>query len=511
MFRKSLLSLAFAAVAGHAADITIAYDADPVSLDPMQQLSADTIQMANLIFDPLVRYNHKNEIQPRLAERWERIGDNVTRFYLRRDVKFHSGNPMNADDVVFSFNRAKDAPNFKSVIAPFEEIRKVDDYTVEIVEKKPYPLSLQMLTNLFIMDSKFYSGTDDQGRDKALIALEGGSFAEHNTSGTGAFKVQSREQGVKSVYVRNADFYGKTGNVDKITLVPIKENATRTSALLSGDVDWIFPVPPTDIGRVKKVDKLAFHTIPSSRVLFFYMDSDIEPAFKDLRVRQAVNYAVNNQGLVDKIMRETATAAAQNSPPGYLGHDESLVPVFDLEKAKALMKEAGYEQGFEISIIAPNDRYINDEKVAQAVAAMLAKINIKANLTTMPRAQYFVERDKCTTGMNMLGIAPVTADSIDYATYITHSKDQEKGLGQYNCGYRNAELDALIEEAMITVDAQKRGEILKKISRIEYEDAAIVPLYWQNLHWAYDKRFSNFPEIVNSENIPKWDQLIVSE
>ena len=306
MFRKSLLSLAFAAVAGHAADITIAYDADPVSLDPMQQLSADTIQMANLIFDPLVRYNHKNEIQPRLAERWERIGDNVTRFYLRRDVKFHSGNPMNADDVVFSFNRAKDAPNFKSVIAPFEEIRKVDDYTVEIVEKKPYPLSLQMLTNLFIMDSKFYSGTDDQGRDKALIALEGGSFAEHNTSGTGAFKVQSREQGVKSVYVRNADFYGKTGNVDKITLVPIKENATRTSALLSGDVDWIFPVPPTDIGRVKKVDKLAFHTIPSSRVLFFYMDSDIEPAFKDLRVRQAVNYAVNNQGLVDKIMRETA-------------------------------------------------------------------------------------------------------------------------------------------------------------------------------------------------------------
>ncbi|MDO4435651.1 MAG: ABC transporter substrate-binding protein [Cardiobacteriaceae bacterium] len=511
MLKKTLLTLSLLSALAQAATIKIAYDADPVSLDPMQQLSADTIQMANLVFDGLVRYDHENKILPRLAERWERVNETTTRFYLRQGVKFHSGNPFTADDVVFSFNRAMSAPNFKSVIAPFEKIEKIDDFTVDIVEKKPYPLTLNMLTNLFIMDSKFYSGNDDKGQPKDQIALKGGSFAENNPSGTGAFKIESREQGIKVVFVKNPDFYEKTGNVDRIELSAIKENATRISALLSGDVDFIFPVPPNDIARVKEDKRLNLHTMPSSRIIFFYMDENLQPAFKDKRVRLAFNYAVNNQGIVDKIMKEGATAAGQSSPPGYLGHVPELTPRYDLDKAKALMKEAGFADGFEVDLIAPNDRYVNDAKIAEAVAAQLAKINVKANLTTMPRAQYFVYRDECKAAVNMLGIAPITSDSIDYATYIVHSKDAEKGLGQYNCSYKNPELDALIEQAISELDEDKRKALLQEISRIQYEDAPLIQMHWQNLHWAYTKRFSNFPEVVNSENIPKWDLLQVKE
>ncbi|MGY0398339.1 MAG: ABC transporter substrate-binding protein, partial [Ostreibacterium sp.] len=310
-------SLAIAmAVSAQAADITVAYDADPVSLDPMEQLSAGTLRMAHLVFDPLVRTNSKLEYVPRLAESWQQISPTITRFRLRPNVKFHSGNPMTADDVIWSFNRLKRSTDFKGIFTPYKEMQKVDDLTVDLVANKPYPLVLANATYIFVMDSKFYTGKTSDGKDKSAIAKNIGSFASTHESGTGVFKVKSRQQGVKLELSKNTDYWGPSGNIDNLTWVPIKENATRLAALLSGDVDMIMPVAPTDLQRVEENKNTGLLTLPSDRIITIQLNEKVVPQFKDVRVRQAVAYAVNNAGIRKKIMRGFATAAGQNSPTG---------------------------------------------------------------------------------------------------------------------------------------------------------------------------------------------------
>lgn len=511
--KLTTLSLAIAiAVSANAADLKIAYDADPVSLDPMEQLSGATLQMAHLVFDPLVRTNNKLEYVPRLAESWEQINPVTTRFRLRQGVKFHSGNPMTADDVVWSFNRYKTSGDFKAVFAPYTELKKVDDFTVDLIAEKPYPLVLANATYLFVMDSKFYSGQTDDGKDKSAVEKNVGTFASTHTSGTGVFKVKSRQQGVKFELEKNTDFWGPSGNVDHLTWVPIKENATRLAALLSGDVDLIAPVAPTDLDRVRENESTELLTMPSDRIITIQLNQNVVPEFKDPKVRLAVIYAINNAGIAKKIMRGFATAAGQNSPEGYAGYDAKLTPRYDLEKAKQLMKEAGYEKGFTVTMISPNNRYVNDEKIAQAIAAMLKKINITVNLTTMPKAQYWPEFDKMKNGIQLVGWSSDTGDSANYSEYLTMTQNKETGRGQYNSGfYSNPELDQLVDQANTEMDADKRSELLKKVSQIEYDDAAYVPLHWQNLSWGYHKKVTNLADYVNLKNFPLLGDIIVDE
>ncbi|WP_354625071.1 ABC transporter substrate-binding protein [Psychromonas sp. MME2] len=384
-FLKTKLAIALFAAglsfSAAAADITVAYDADPVSLDPHEQLSGGTLQMSHMLFDPLVRFTKELEFEPRIAEKWERIDANTFRFQLRKGVKFHSGNSLTADDVIWTFNRLKISGDFKGVFAPYDAMVKVDDYTVELKSSEPYPLVLQTATYIFPMDSKFYSGEMD-GKDKAAIVKHGGSFASTNVSGTGPFTVTSREQGIKVVFERFKDYWDtkSPGNVDKLTLVPIKENATRVAALLSGDVDLINPVAPNDHNRVEKTKGVDLITVPGTRIITFQMNQESNPALKDVRVRQAIVHAINNDGIVKKIMKGFATTAGQQGPAGYAGYDAALVPRYDLKKAKQLMKEAGYEKGFKLTMMAPNNRYVNDAQIAQAASAMLSKIGIKVDL-----------------------------------------------------------------------------------------------------------------------------------
>lgn len=506
-----LLTLALA-LNSNAANLTIAYDADPVSLDPMEQLSGATLQLSHLIFDPLVRTNSKLELVPRLATRWQQLSPTVTRFSLRRGVTFHSGNRMSADDVVWTFNRLQKSVDFKGIFAPYSEMRKVDDYTVDLVAKTPYPLVIANATYIFVMDSKFYTGTTSDGKDKSEITKSTGSFASLNASGTGMFKVKSRQQGVKLELEKNTNYWGPSGNVDHLTWVPIKENATRLAALLSGDVDLIAPVAPTDLDRVRKNRNTRLLTMPTDRLITIQLNQKVVPQFRDIRVRQAVVYAINNPGIVKKIMRGFATAGAQFSPAGYSGHDATLMPRFDLKKARELMKKAGHENGFTVSMISPNNRYINDEKIAQAIVAMLRKINIKVNLTTMPKAQYWPEFDKKEAGILLIGWSSDTGDSANYSEYLTMTPNAETGRGQYNAGfYSNPKLDQLVNQANTEMDPIKRSQILKKVSRIEYDHAAYVPLHWQNLSWGYHKKILNMADIVNLKNFPLLGDLIIKE
>ncbi|GAA3536967.1 ABC transporter substrate-binding protein [Zobellella aerophila] len=496
-----------------AADITIAYDADPVSMDPHEQLSGATLEMSHLLFDPLVRWTKEFEFEARLAEKWERVDDTRVRFHLRQGVKFHSGNEFTADDVLWTVNRLKGSPDFKAIFEPIAEVVKVDEHTIEVVTKGPYPLVLNTVTYIFPMDSKFYSGTTEDGKDKADVVKHGGSFASTHTSGTGPFKLIFRQQGVKVEYERNPDYWDKQspGNVDKMTLVPIKEDATRVAALLAGDVDFIKPVSPNDHDRVKSADGVKLVTLPGTRIITFQMNQDSFEPFRDVRVRQAVNYAINQDGIVQRIMRGFATTAGQQPPAGYLGHNPELKPRFDLDKAKALMAEAGYQDGFKISMIAPNNRYVNDFRIAEAVKAMLARINVDVDLKTMPVAQYWPEFDKCAADMLMIGWHSDTEDSANFSEFLTMTRNAETGRGQYNCGhYSNSEVDGLIESANLETDTAKREAMLQQAEKILYDDAAFVPLHWQNLAWGARDKVQAEP-IVNAMDFPYLGDLVVKE
>ena len=513
-FLKTKLAIALLATglnfSATAADITIAYDSDPVTLDPHEQLSGGVLQMSHMLFDPLVRFTKEFDFEPRLAEKWERVDDNTFRFTLRKGVKFHSGNTMTADDVVWTFNRLKTSQDFKNVFSPYEKLVKIDDYTVELVSFEPYPLVLQTATYLFPMDSKFYSG-DMDGVDKSIIIKHGGSFASTHVSGTGPFTIESREQGVKVVFDRFDNYWdtNSPGNVDKLTLVPIKENATRVAALLSGDVDLIHPVAPNDQKRVIDTKNIELTTVAGTRIITLQMNQSSNEALKDVRVRQAIVYAINNEAIVKKIMKGFATTAGQQGPAGYAGYDASLTPRYDLKKAKQLMKEAGYEKGFKLSMIAPNNRYVNDAQIAQAASSMLAKIGITVDLKTMPKAQYWPEFDKCAADMLMIGWHSDTEDSANFSEFLTMTRDTETGRGAYNCGhYSNPKVDNLVNTANAETDPAKRAAMLQEVEQILYNDAAFVPLHWQNLAWGA-KSTLNVSPIVNALNFPYLGDLVV--
>jgi len=491
--------------------LRMAYDSDPTSLDPHEQLSGATLQMSHLLFDPLIRFRQDLSIEPRLAKSFETIDERTTRFHLREGVKFQSGRTLSAHDVVWTFNRLKQSPDFKALFEPFSEARAVDDVTVDLVTKGPYPLVLNLATYIFPMDRAYYSGVDRRGRPKDAIVKHGASFASTHASGTGPFIVTEREQGVRLKLERFADYWDKDspGNVDEIVFTPIKEPATRVAALLAGDVDFIAPVPPTDLARLKQASCCTLITMPSTRILTFQLNQERVPAFKDPRVRLAMIYAVNGAGIAEKIMRGLATEAGQLSPQGYAGHDPALVPRYDLAKAKALMKEAGYEDGFAATMMAPNNRYIEDARVAEAVAAMLAKINIRVDLQTMPKAQYWQRFDERAADIMMIGWQSDTQDSANFYEFLVMTPDKTKGYGQYNAGsYSNPEIDRLTIETQAMTDRDRRADILRKIERLIYDDAALLPLHWQHLSWAA-RNNAKIGAVVNIIDMPYLGDLII--
>ncbi|MGB3020832.1 MAG: ABC transporter substrate-binding protein [Methyloceanibacter sp.] len=503
---------AFACVVpAEARTLRMAYDADPTSLDPHEQLASATLQFSHLVFDPLLRFRKDLTLEPRLATSWEKIDDRTTRFHLRQGVRFHSGRTLSAADLVWTFNRLKQSPDFKALFEPFSEAKAVDDLTVDLITKGPYPLVLNLATYIFAMDREFYGGMDERGRAKDEIVKHGASFASTHPAGTGPFIVTEREQGTRLKFKRFADYWDKDspGNVDEIVFTPIKEPATRVAALLAGDVDFIAPVPPTDVDRIERSPCCTLVTMPSARPVTFELNQNRVPAFKDPRVRLAINYAVNRQGIAEKIMRGFATPAGQLSPPGYAGHDPALQPRFDLAKARMLMEQAGYADGFSVTMMAPNNRYIEDYRIAQAIAAMLAKIKIKVDLQTMPKAQYWQRFDERAADMMMIGWQSDTQDSANFYEFLVMTPDPKTGYGQYNAGtYSNPEVDRLTLATQTMTDAEARARRLKEIERILHDDAALVPLHWQHLSWAAGKNVHIEP-VVSVIDMPYLGDLVM--
>ncbi len=485
--------------------LNFAYDADPVSLDPHEQLSGGTLQLSHMIFDPLVRWNTDLGFDARLAESWERVDDTTMRFKLRSGVKFHSGNPMTSADVVWTINRLKESPDFKGIFASWSMVTAVDDMTVEIKTDGPNPLVLHTATYVFPMDSKFY----EEGG--AEIVKHGDSFASKTVSGTGPFVISEREQGVKVVFERNADYWDtdSPGNVQTAILTPIKEAPTRVAALLAGDVDFIAPVPPTDLERIEGDENTHLVTKSGTRIITLQLNQKRHEALANPKVRLAMVYAINNEGIVQKIMKGFGTAAAQMSPKGYLGYNPALTPRFDLAKAQALMEEAGYADGFDATMMCPNNRYVNDFKICEAAAAMLAKINVRIDLTTMPKAQYWPKFDERAADIMMIGWHADTEDSANFYEFLAMTPNEETGRGQYNSGnYSNAKVDDLTEASLVETDEGTRAKQLQEVEQILHDEAAFVPLHWQDLAWAARKGV-NIEPVLNVMNFPYLGDLVI--
>ena len=506
----ALFSL-LAALPAHAKTLRLAYDADPVSMDLHEQLSGGTLQFSHMVCDPLLRWNQQLGFEPRLASSWERNNDTSVRFNLRKGVKFHSGREMTAKDVKFTFDRLKNSEDFKGIFANFVDAKIINEHTIDLITDGPYPLVEHTATYIFPLDSAFYTGTDARGRDKGEIVKHGDSFASTYVSCTGPYTVASREQGVKVVFERFADYWDtdSPGNVDRIVFTPIKEDPTRVAALLSGDIDFAAPIPPTDLARIDGSDKVDLVTMSGTRIITFQLNQKRKPELADARVRQAIVHAVNNAGIVEKIMKKFGTAAAQQSPKGYIGYNPALKPRYDLKKARALMAEAGHADGFTVTMMAPNNRYVNDAKIAEAVAGMLAKINIKVDLTTMPKAQYWPKFDERAADIMMIGWHSDTEDSANFSEFLSMTPDDQTGYGQYNSGnYSNAEVDQLVLDSAKQTDPATRAQMLQRVEQILYDDAAFVPLHWQDRAWAARKGV-HIDKIVNVMNFPYLGDLVM--
>lgn len=503
--------LAAFAGASEGRTLRLATDADFISMDPHAQLSGEMVQYAHLVFDPLLRWTRGMTFEPRLATRWERVSDTAVRFYLRRDVRFHSGNLFTAEDVKWTLDRLMRSEDYKELFEPFEGARIIDEHTVDLVTRKPYALILNMATFLFPMDRRFYWGVDASGRYRDAVVKAGPSFALTRASGTGKYRVVSRDPGVKTVLQRFPEYWDKTspGNVDTILWTPIRNDAARVSALLTGKVDLVTPVPLQDHARIRADEALQLVTTAGSRLITLQLNQKRRVEFRNPRVRQAMACAVNTADIAEKIMKGAATPASQQGPRGFSGYQPNLKPRFDLTRARALLKEAGYENGFACTMIAPNNRYLNDAKIAEAVVGMLSKIGITVNLKTLPKSHYWDRFDAQDADIQMIGWHPETQDSASYTEALLMCPDAETGHGRYNSGnYCNPKVDELILSARMETNDARRRSVLRQVEQILYDEAAFIPLHWQHLSWA-GRRNLGIAAVVNMQNFPYYGDLVI--
>ncbi len=488
---------------------------DALTLDPQAQNEGPTHTLLHQIYEPLVVRDFNGAFDAALATDWSPTDDpNVWRFNLRQGVKFHDGADFTAEDVVFSFERAKSPDSdMKELLNSIVEIRAVDDYTIDFVTDGPNPILPSNLTDIFMMDKDWA-----QANNAVKVQdFEGGedTFSARNTNGTGPYKLVSREPDVMTVIERNEDYWGRDQfplGFSRIEYSPIQNAATRVAALLSGEIDFTQDVPVQDLQRVDDTDGLVVKSAPQNRVIFFGMnmgDADlandnVEGAnpFSDVRVRQAMRIAINRDAIKKVVMRDQSQPAGVIMPPFVNGWTAELdsVPATDIDAAKALMAEAGYADGFTIQLDCPNDRYINDEAICQAAVGMLGQIGVTVNLDAKPKAQHFPLINNLETDFYMLGWGIPTFDSEYIFNFLVHTKGDQ--YGSWNgTRYSNPDLDEKIVSLASNTDLDARNADIASIWEVVQEEVLYLPIHHQVLNWGMK---DGMTIAVDSEDEPKF-------
>jgi peptide/nickel transport system substrate-binding protein len=495
----AITAIALSGASAHALTLRYANQGDLKSLDPYTLNETTANAHLGHVYEGLTSRGKDLAIGPGLAERWEVLdGAKKWRFHLRRGVKFHNGEDFTADDVIFSADRVRAAgSNFQTRVPKGAKFVKIDAHTVEVELESPNPIMIAQWDTWYIMSKKWAEANNTLAPTPAAATTP--SHASLNTNGTGPFRIESHQPGVKTVFKANTAWWGKKEhNLDEIVFTPIPNDATRVAALLSGEVDVIEPVPVQDIPRVNSSDKAKVLAGPELRTIFLgydqirdeLLESNVKGKnpFKDVRVREAFNIAVDKAGIQRSVMRGLSTPSALMIAPSLFTFSKDFPnPKLDADRAKKLLADAGYPNGFEVGMDCPNDRYVNDAQICQAVVGMLARIGVKVNLNAQPKAQYFAKVLKSggyKTSFYLLGWTPGTFDSHNVLHDIHGCRADGSPRGEANLGgYCNKDVDALTDKILVEADVAKRDGLIKQAYEITTKEFAYVPLHQQALSW----------------------------
>jgi peptide/nickel transport system substrate-binding protein len=478
-------------------ELVIALAAPVTALDPHFHNLTPNNGLTKHVFENLVTYDEKQQLKPGLAESWRALDDTTWEFKLRRDARFHDGTPFTADDVIATFKRIPNVPNspasFTIFTRPVTSLTATDPHTLVMRTASPHPgLPRDMAGVQIISKAAVEAKTDDFNAGRAM-------------NGTGPYKFVEYRPGDRVVLARNDGYWGTRPHWERVQFRMISNNAARVAALMAGDVHMIENVPTSDVAKLRQSAGLTVRSAVSNRVIYLHLDSNrgkdspfvrakdgsalASNPLKDARVRHAISLAINRAAIIDRIMEKQAVAAGQFLDTSFYGTSRNLKPdPFDPERAKKLLAEAGWPDGFQVTLHSPNNRYINDEKIAQAIAQFLTRVGIDTKLETMPSNVFFTRASKLEFSLLLVGWGSETGDTSSPLRSLVATFDKEKGAGAANRGrFSDPGLDAMIDAAMVQIDETKRGLLLAAASEKAMAEHAIVPLHYEVSTWAMRK------------------------
>lgn len=519
--RRPLALLAAAAVlplrAGRAAEakvLNVGTGGAFTSIDPHYHNLTPNNIIADHLFSKLVALDAAFKPVPDLALSWTAIDDKTWEFKLRPGVVWSDGTPFTPDDIKFTFERIPQVVNspasFTQAVKPVREIEVVDPTTVRMHTFEPQPLLPIFLAQARIVSRKHGEGmvTADYNSGKAAI-------------GTGPYVLDSVVLGDKVVFKRNEKYFGEKPYWDVVNYRLIANNAARTAALQAGDVDIIDQVSTRDVALLKKEPKLTVASPPGQRLIYLYLDTEREPTphatdaegkplaknpLKDVRVRKALSLAINRNGIKEQIMDGFAAPTGQLMPEGAAGYDPKLKPdPYDPKKAKALLAEAGYPDGFGLQLAGPNDRYVNDKALVEAIAQMWSRIGVKTTVDTKPASMFFSEGARDLYTADLTGWASDTGEASSSLIQIVASVNPEKGRGAQPkpSHFARPEIDAVVEESLATFDEKKREALYQKATEMAIAEQAFIPLHHQVNIFGAKKAYHLRPRQM--EGIRAWE------
>jgi peptide/nickel transport system substrate-binding protein len=486
--------LAALALAGPAAAqrgtevLNIGIGGSVTSVDPHFYNASPNNSLSMHIFDRLVERDAMAQPYPGLAESWRVVSNTVWEFRLRPGIKWHDGRDFTAEDVAFTIRRAPNVPGspggFGGFLRAIERVEVVDPLTVRFHTAKPHPLLPTEFASVAII---------------ARHAAEGASTEDYNSGkaaiGTGPYRFTAYRPGDRTELARNEGYFRGAEPWARVNYRFIGNDGARTAALLAGDVDVIDQVPSTDLARLKRDSKVTVSEVQGLRLIYLVMDhsrrgevpfvsdNDGKPLasnpFLDLRVRRALSMAINRQALAERVMEGTAQPTGQWLPEGTLGYNPDVrPPAHEPEGARKLLAEAGFPQGFRMTLHSPNDRYPNDSKAAQAVAQMFSRIGIRTEVEAVPWASFSQRSNRQDYAIRLSGWGSVTGEASYALVNILGTFDREKRTGASNSGrYSNPDLDALTERAAATINDAARERLLREAVKLAMDEVAIIPLF----------------------------------
>ena len=481
-------------------DVAIGLQAAITSMDPHFHNLSPNNSLSLHIFEPLIKRDENQKLVPGLATSWKALDELTWEFKLRKNVRFHDGAAFTADDVVYSLKRVPEVPNSPSSFATFTkpiiDVKVVDPHTIIFKTASAHVLLPSDLASVMIVSrvSGDKATTPDYNSGKAAI-------------GTGPYKFVEFVPNQRVVFKANYGYWGGEEPWDKITYKILTNPAARVAALLSGDVQMIETVPTADIAKLSKDKNYNLVDKVSNRVIYVHLNQSTDKSppfvfdkagktldknpFKDARVRKALSMAINRDAIVDRVMEKKAVAAAQLLPDFFYGTSKKLKPTkFDPEGAKKLLAEAGYPNGFAMTLHGPNNRYINDANIVQAIAQMYSRIGIDAKVETMPSAVYFNRATKLEFGFMVLGWGTESGEQGSAMRSLLATYDQAKGMGVTNRGrYSNPAFDKVLSEALVTMDDKKREAMIQQAAEMVMGDVGLIPLHYEVSTWATAKGF----------------------